>query len=94
MDIDIEQGLPGLENPLVHRHDGLRQRRKDLLDGSADVLGDRFAVDLGQQLVDPEVAEVPVQQTKPYRGRLIEMVELQGLVADDFFLGFGRAQCL
>ena len=71
MDVDIHFGFARLEDPSVHGLQDRRQRRKDFSDRAADVLRDRLSVELGQQLVDPEVSEIPVQQTEADRCRLL-----------------------
>ena len=77
-DLDSDQGLARLEDPLPERLEHGCERGQDVAHRPAEMLLARDPVELGERVVDPQVAEVAVPEPEADRRRRDERVERGG----------------
>src|SRR3990172_6648992 len=87
LEVDINQRCGRLQDPAQQGLQSRRQRRQELHHGATDMVQHRPAVNLGQTLVDPQVAQIAAQQTEAHRNGVVYVLELQYFVPERFVLG-------
>ena len=82
LELDVLDGLAGLEHLLQDGLDDLDEKGEQVPPTLADVLLDGQAVDLGQALVDADVAELIVHVGQPHGRRAVDGLDLGELLGD------------
>ena len=77
-----EDRLSGFEDPALQRFDGLVGFRHDLFLKLADMAVGRDAVDRGEPLVDPQVAQVAIHKAQTDRRRVVKRFKFGVLFAE------------
>ena len=80
---DILDGLTGSENAGVHGYDLWREVRNYFADGTADMGGGGKAIGGGENVVDPDIAQVTIDKAEADGSGIVDGVEFSQVLSGE-----------